>query len=119
MLKILIQWLLTALCFLLTSQLVPGFHVTSLPAALVAAVVVGLLNVLFWPILALLTLPITIVTFGLFLFVVNALVLLFGAALTPGFRIDGLWPAVLGGIVLTLVGWVVRAIFGGGKRRVS
>ena len=53
MLKILIQWLLTALCFLLTSHLVPGFHVTSLPAALVAAVVVGLLNVLLWPILAL------------------------------------------------------------------
>jgi len=108
---------MVALAFLATSHLVPGFVVTSFPAALVAALVVGALNVVLWPILVLLTLPLTVVTFGLFLFVVNALVLLFGASLVPGFSIHGLMPAILGGIVLTLIGWLVRALFGGNKPR--
>ena len=83
-------------------------------AALLASLVVGLLNVVLWPLLALVTLPFTLVTFGLFLFVVNALVLKIGAALTPGFVIEGLWPAVLGGMVLALLGWLL-----GTKRRLS
>lgn len=115
MINLLLHWLFAAVGFLLTSYLVPGFYVADLPSAMIAAAIVGFLNLVLWPILVLLTLPFTIVTFGLFLFVVNALVLLFGAALSPGFRIEGLWPAIVGSIVLTLISWVVRSVFGGSK----
>lgn len=111
MLKILIHWVLAALTILVTAHIVPGFIVNNFASALLAAVVLGILNVLVWPLLAILTLPITLITLGLFLFVLNALVLMFGAALVPGFSIEGFWPAVLGGIVLTLLGWIVKAVF--------
>jgi putative membrane protein len=107
----LIHWLIAALCLGVTAHIVPGFNISNIFAALIAALVVGFLNIVLWPILALLTLPLTIVTFGLFLFIVNALVLKFGAALVPGFSIDGFFPAVVGAVVLTLVGWLTRFVF--------
>jgi putative membrane protein len=107
----LIHWLIAALCLGITAYIVPGFTISNVFAALIAALVVGFLNVVLWPLLALLTLPLTIVTFGLFLFVVNALVLKFGAALVPGFSINGFLPAIAGAVVLTLVGWLVRFVF--------
>ncbi len=107
----LIHWLVAALCLGITAYIVPGFTISNIFAALIAALVVGLLNIILWPILAILTLPLTIVTFGLFLFVVNALVLKFGAALVPGFSINGFLPAIVGAIVLTLVGWLARFVF--------
>lgn len=107
----LIHWLIAALCLGVTAYIVPGFNISNIFAALIAALVVGFLNIVLWPILALLTLPLTIVTFGLFLFIVNALVLKFGAALVPGFSIDGFFPAIVGAVVLTLVGWLARFVF--------
>ncbi len=111
MMTYLIHWLIAALCLGVTAYIVPGFNISNIFAALIAAIVVGFLNIVLWPILTLLTLPLTIVTFGLFLFVINALVLKFGAALVPGFSIDGFFPAFVGAIVLTLVGWLARFVF--------
>ena len=111
MLKLIVHWLLVALSISLTAYLVPGVYIENYATALVAAVILGILNVLVWPILAILTLPITVLTLGLFLFVVNALVLKFGAALVPGFAIEGLWPAILGSTVLTIAGWLIKLVF--------
>jgi putative membrane protein len=107
----LVHWLAAAVALLLTSRLVPGFVVTDFGSAFFAAAVVGLLNVVVWPLLAFITFPLTIFTFGLFLLVVNGIVLMFGSALTPGFHIVGLVPAIIGSIVLSLVGWFVRLVF--------
>lgn len=99
----LLTWLVTAISLIVTANLVQGFVVTSLGAALLAAVVIGLVNAIVKPILVILTLPLTILTLGLFLFVVNAITIWLAGVLTPGFRVTGLLPALLGSIVLTLV----------------
>ena len=111
MMTYLLHWLVAALSLGVTAYIVPGFKISNVFAALIAALVVGFLNIVLWPILAVLTLPLTLITFGLFLFVVNALVLKFGAALVPGFSIDGFLPAIVGAVVLTLVGWLARFVF--------
>lgn len=112
MIKLLLHWLLSALVVMLTAYFIPGFTVVNIGAGLLAAAVLGILNILVWPVLALLTLPLTIVTLGLFLFVVNAIVLKFGAALVPGFSIEGFLPALLGAVFLTAVGWLIQLLFG-------
>ena len=99
----LLTWLVTAISLIVTANLVPGFVVTSFGAALLAAVVIGLVNAIVKPILVILTLPLTIITLGLFLFVVNAITIWLAGVLTPGFTVTGLLPALLGSIVLTLV----------------
>jgi putative membrane protein len=99
----LLTWLVTAISLIVTANLVPGFIVTSFGAALLAAVVIGLVNAIVKPILVILTLPLTIITLGLFLFVVNAITIWLAGVLTPGFTVTGLLPALLGSIVLTLV----------------
>lgn len=104
----LLTWLVTAVSLLITANLVNGFIVTNFVAALIAAVVIGLVNAIVRPILIVLTLPLTILTLGLFLFVVNALSIWIAGALTPGFRVMGLIPALFGSIVLTLVAGVIN-----------
>ncbi|MGE0171302.1 MAG: phage holin family protein [Oligoflexales bacterium] len=112
MLKVyLIHWLLATVTLAITAAIVPGFVVRNFIAAMFASLIIGLLNVIVWPILVVFTLPLTILTFGLFLFIVNAIVLKFGAALVPGFEIQGFFPAILGSIVLTLVGWFIKYLF--------
>jgi putative membrane protein len=108
----LIHWLLASLCLMITAYVVPGFRIENFVAALLAAIIVGLVNVFVWPVLVLLTLPLTVLSFGLFLFVVNGLALKVAAALTPGFTIVGFMPAIIGSVVLTLVAWAVRFLFG-------
>ena len=107
----LLTWLATALSLVITSYVVPGFEVKSFVAAVIAAVVLGLANAIVRPILVFLTLPLTIVTFGLFLFVVNALTLWFVGSITPGFKVVGFVPALIGSIVLTVVASVLNHIF--------
>ena len=99
----LLTWLVTAISLIITANLVSGFVVSSFGAALVAAVVIGLVNAIVKPILVILTLPLTILTLGLFLFVVNAITIWLAGVLTPGFDVTGLLPALLGSIILTLV----------------
>jgi len=106
----LLTWLLTALALLITANLVPGFAITSFFAALVAAVVLGLLNAIVKPILVLLTLPITFLTLGLFLFVLNALTIWLAGSITPGFVVSGFLPALLGSIILTIVASVLNFV---------
>ena len=104
----LVHWLLASVALMLTAYFVPGFRVQGFGAALIASVVIGLVNIFIWPILVVLTLPLTAVTFGFFLLIVNGVALKIAAALTPGFSIQGFLPAVLGSVVLTVIGWIVR-----------
>lgn len=107
----LVHWLAATLSIMLTAYLVPGMDVKGFIPALFASIVIGIVNVLVWPVLVVLTLPLTILTFGLFLFIVNGFALKIAAALSPGFMIQGFLPAVIGSVVLTLVGAVIRFIF--------
>ncbi|MBC7398268.1 MAG: phage holin family protein [Bdellovibrionales bacterium] len=108
----LIHWIVSALALLLTSAVIPGFKVNSFVAALWAAVVIGLANIIIWPILMFLTLPINVLTLGLFTFVVNGIVLKICAALIKGFDINGWWPAILGAVVLSLIGMLLHHFLG-------
>jgi putative membrane protein len=101
----LLTWLGTAIALLITAKIVPGFIVKSFVAALIAAIVIGLVNAFIRPILGILAFPVTLLTFGLFTFVLNALALWLASALTPsyGFIITGFIPALLGSIVLSIV----------------
>ena len=110
--RFIITWLITALSLLITAYFIPGFHVRSIVAAIVAAAVIGLVNAIVRPVLSLLTLPITILTLGLFSFVVNALTLWFASAFSPGFEINGFIPALLGSLVLSLVSGLLNWILG-------
>ncbi|MFM2060779.1 MAG: hypothetical protein RLZZ507_449 [Cyanobacteriota bacterium] len=106
----LLTWLGTALALLITSQIVPGFMIKTFVAALFAAIVIGLVNAIIRPILSVLAFPITLITFGLFTFVINALTLWLASAITPGsgFQIQGFIPAFLGSIVLSIVSSVIN-----------
>lgn len=99
----LLHWIVSAAALLVTSKIIPGFKVTSFVSALWAAVVIGLANIVIWPLLMFLTLPINILTLGLFTFVVNGIVLKICAALIKGFDISGWLPAILGAVVLAIV----------------
>ena len=101
--SILINWLVSGLAILVTAYLLPGVHVSSFTSALVAAVVLGVINAFIKPILLILTLPINLLTLGLFTFVVNALVIMLTANLVPGFSVDGFWWALIFSIVLSLI----------------
>ncbi len=108
-----LHWVLASMAIMLTAYVVPGFKINSFLAALLAALVIGFVNMFIWPVLALLTFPLTILTFGLFLLIVNGIAIKIAAALTPGFSIEGFGPAIIGSIVLTLIGWLVRfVVFG-------
>jgi len=104
-----LYFVVIAAAFLVMSRFVPGVHVSGWGPALIAAVVLGLLNVIVKPILFVLTLPFTIVTLGLFLFVLNAIVIGLTAWLVPGFDLAGFVPALLVSIVISLVGMVWKS----------
>jgi putative membrane protein len=106
----LLTWLGTAVALLITSKIVDGFEIKSFVAALVAAIVIGLVNAFIRPILRFFAFPITLLTFGLFTFVINAVTLLLASKLTPGsdFQINGFLPALLGSIVLAIVSSVIN-----------
>lgn len=101
--QFLLTWLVATISLMITAYIVPGFVVNSFFAAAIAAVVLGLVNAIIKPILVLLTLPLTVLTLGLFLFVINAFTIWLAGAITPGFRVVGFGPALVGSIVLTLV----------------
>lgn len=100
---LLLVWLLNAVALLVVAYLLPGITVSSFGSALIAALVLGLLNTLVKPVLALLTLPLTVVTLGLFLLVLNALVFWFAGSILRGFQVDGFWWAFLGALVYSIV----------------
>jgi len=110
MTKLLVHLVVSTLLLLLVSQLVTGIHFDSFGSALLAALVLGVVNFLVRPILVLITLPVTILTLGLFLIVVNALMLMLTSALVPGFRVAGFVPALVAAVLLGLFNLVVSAL---------
>jgi putative membrane protein len=100
---LLLVWILNAVALLIVAYILPGITVSSLGSALIAALVLGLLNAVVKPVLVLLTLPLTVVTLGLFLFVLNALVFWLAGSILRGFQVDGFWWAVIGAIVYSIV----------------
>lgn len=107
---LLVRWLLMAVSLALAAWIVPGIQVSGALALVVAALVVGLLNALVKPVLVLLTLPLTILTLGLFLLVLNALLFWLAAVLVPGFEVDGFLSALLGALVMAVVGWALTKL---------
>lgn len=108
MLYLVVNWLLSAVSLIIVAHLVSGFHVASFGAALLAALVIGLINATLGLLLKVITFPLTIVTFGLFLLVINALMLRLASAVVPGFEVAGFWPALLGAVILAVLNTVMR-----------
>ena len=107
--KLIIRWLLLAAALLLVAYLYPGVSVTSFGVAMIAALVLGLLNTVVRPILVLLTLPVTLLTLGLFLFVINALMFWAAAGVLEGFNVRGFTAALIGSLIYSLCGMVIDA----------
>jgi putative membrane protein len=105
--KMLVRWLLLAAALLLVANLYPGVVVKSFGSALIAAFVLGLFNALLRPILVLLTLPVTLVTLGLFLFIINALMFYFAASVLDGLSVTGFGAALIGSLIYSLCGIVI------------
>lgn len=103
MIKTIANWVLNALALYIVASIVPGIRIEGFGVALWAIIIISLLNAIVRPILIVLTLPITILTLGLFVFIINALLLLFAGSITPGFHVAGLGSALIGSIVLTLI----------------
>jgi putative membrane protein len=110
MLKLLLHWILSAIALLVASRLVPGFEVAGLRSALIAALVIGLLNATIGLLLKIITFPISILTFGLFLLVINGLMILVASNIVRGFRVYGVGPAFWGAVILALLGVLIRAV---------
>ena len=110
MLKLLATWIVNALALLALPYVVSSIHVAGLGTALLVAVVLGLINTLLRPLLVLLTLPVTLLTLGLFIFVLNALLFLLADTLVDGFHVGGFWSALVGSIVYSLVSWALSAL---------
>jgi putative membrane protein len=105
--KLIVRWLLLAAALLLVAHLYPGVTVKSFGSAMVAAFVIGLFNTLLRPLLVLLTLPVTLLTLGLFLFVINALMFWFAAQVLEGFGVAGFAAALIGSLIYSLCGMVI------------
>lgn len=112
MLYLLLRWAISALSVYAAAYIVPGVHVANPWSAFVAALVIGLVNALIRPILLLLTLPINIVTLGLFTLVINALMFWFASTIAQGFSVANFQAAFLGALVYWLVSWLVNGLFG-------
>lgn len=112
MIKLLVKWLLSATALLFVAYVYSGVEVKSFTAALIAALVIGLLNAVVRPILVVLTLPVTVVTLGLFLFVINALMFWAAAGVLDGFQVRGFGAALIGSLIYTLMGVVIESALG-------
>jgi putative membrane protein len=107
---LILVWILNAVALLVVAYLLPGIAVASFGSALLAALVLGLLNMLVKPVLVLLTLPITIVTLGLFLIILNALLFWFAGSILKGFQVNGFWWAVIGAILYSIISGLLSTL---------
>ncbi len=110
--KIILQWLINALAILLVAYLIPGIHVANFYTALIAVLVIGLINAIIRPILFILSLPITILTLGLFTLVINAILFWLASTIVKGFEVNGFAAAFLGALAFWLISWAGNAIVG-------
>jgi len=115
--RLLLAWLINALALLALPYVVPSVQVSGFGTALVAALLLGLVNTLIRPLLVLLTLPATVLTLGLFIFVINGLLFWMVASFVEGFQVAGFWSAVLGAIVYALISWAASVLIYGGKKQ--
>ena len=115
--RLLAVWLINAVALLALPYLLPSIHVASFVTALGVALVLGLINTLIRPLLLLLTLPVTLLTLGLFIFVINGMMFLLAARLLDGFVVDGLWAGVLGSTVYSVISWLLTKLLLSSARR--
>ena len=111
--KLLLKWLLSAAALLFVAYVYGGVQVQSFSSALIAALVIGLFNAVLRPVLVILTLPVTVVTVGLFLFVINALMFWASAGVLDGFHVNGFMAALLGSLIYSALGLVIESALGG------
>jgi len=109
MMGLLIRWLIVTLAIIFASYLLDGIEVKNFFSAFFAAAALGILNALFRPILIVLTLPINILTLGLFTFLINALMLKMASGIIPGFEVHGFWAAVFGSLIISTISWLLNA----------
>ena len=112
MAALVLSWIISAISILIVGHVIPGFDVQSFGSALIAAIVIGLINATIGLFLKIITFPLSILTFGIFLLVINALMLMFASSLLEGFTITGFWPAFFGAIVLAIVNMLIRSLVG-------
>ena len=108
--KFILHWLVYALAIAITAYILPGVQVTGVITLLVLAIVLGAINAVVRPILILLTLPLTVFSLGLFIFVINALLIMLAAAIVPGFSVSGFWWALLFSIILGIISGILGGI---------
>jgi putative membrane protein len=111
-----IRLLITALGLWVADRLLPGIVITGTGSLIVSALLLGIVNAVIRPVILILTLPLTVLTLGLFILIVNGLSLAIAAWLVPGFQIAGLWSATLGAIIVGLTSWAASAFVGGSGR---
>ena len=104
---LILRWLISTASIVLASYLVNGIRVSGFFSALLAAVALGILNAVLRPILIILTLPLTILTMGLFIFFINALMLVMASGIIPGFDVQGFWPAMFGSLIISIINWIL------------
>jgi putative membrane protein len=116
---LILQWFVNAIALLLVGHYVPGFHVQSFGYALIAVLVIGLLNATVGLMLKIITFPLSILTLGLFLFVINALILMFAGKIVPGFEVQGFTAALIGAVALALISMLFHMITKSLRRSVT
>lgn len=107
--ELLLIWVLNGLALIAVANFVPGIHVDGFTAALIAAFFLGLINTLIRPLLLLLTLPVTLLTIGLFIFVINGMLFWFVGSILKGFAVDSFWHGVLGAVLYSVFSWALSA----------
>jgi putative membrane protein len=108
-----VKWLILTAAITIAAYLLDGIHVDGFSSALLTAAILGILNTFFKPILVLLTLPINILTLGLFTFVINALMLKMASGVISGFRVESFWAAIFGSIIISVVNWILSGLIRG------
>jgi len=109
---IFLRWLILTVAIIFTSYLSGGIHVSGFFSAFFAAAILGILNAFFRPLLLLLTLPLNILTLGLFTFVINAIMLMMASGVIPGFQVHGFWSAVFGSLLISIISWLLTSFIG-------
>jgi len=108
--KLLLRWLISAVALMLVAYYVPGVRVAGVYTALIAALIFGLINALIRPLALLLTLPLNVVTLGLFTLVINALMFWLASTIVKGFYVSGFWPAFWGALIMWIVAWLTNML---------
>lgn len=114
--RLFLRWLILSVAVVSASYLIEGIHVSGFFSAFFTAAILGILNVFLRPVLLLLTLPINVLTFGLFTFVINAFMLKMASGVISGFEVRGFWSAIIGSLIISVVSWILNALIKEKKR---